>query len=186
MNRLLLNATAFMRLQAQVRLNGTFHHRLMAENPRRSVYATVAIEQCTQGLHVTVTHNGNRHSLGVALDKKRNDNAARVARFIEDAVNGDTSNVPEVDEYLLISDMEIVLRQALRMGRGTYQLPADELEPELLISRNPHGSYIAQIRLEDATSMIVLPADGQRAYDRLASHLQQFLQGYRDSLAAAA
>ena len=76
--------------------------------------------------------------------------------------------------------------QALRMGRGTYQLPADELEPELLISRNPHGSYVAQIRLEDATSMIVLSADGQRAYDRLASHLQQFLQGYRDSLAAAA
>src|SRR5690606_34133548 len=118
--------TAFIRLQAQVRLNGTFHHRLMAENPRRSVHATVEMEQCTQGLHVRVTHNGNRHSLGVTLSKQRHDTAARVARFIEDAVNGDASDVPDADEYLLVSDIEVVLRQALRMGRGTYQLPADE------------------------------------------------------------
>src|SRR5690606_42017555 len=103
MNRLLLNTAALIRLEAQVRLNGTFQHRLTAENPRRSVLATVAIEQCTQGLHVTVTHNGTRNSLGVTLDNQRSDNGARVARFIESTVNGDTTaDAPEIDEFTLV------------------------------------------------------------------------------------
>jgi len=185
MSRLLLNATAFIRLQAQVRLNGTFQHRLMAEHPRRSVLVTVAIEQCARALHAEVTHNGTRNA--VTLDRQRRDNAARLAQFIEETVNGDPySYVPAGDEHLLVSNIERVLRQAIRYGQGTYLFDADDLWPTLDISRNPHGSYIAQIRLADATSMIVLPADKQRAYDRLASHLQQFLQGYRDALAAAA
>jgi|GEM_PF-870600 len=190
MSRLLLNAAAFIRLQAQVRLNGTFQHRLMAEHPRRSVLVTVAIEQCARALHVEVTHNGTRNA--VTLDRQRRDNAARLAQFIEETVNGDTQfsviaqRAPDSDEHLLVSNIERVLRQAIRYGQGTYLFDADDLWPELDISRNPHGSYIAQIRLADATSMIVLPADTQRAYARLADHLQQFLQGYRDALAAAA
>ena len=185
MNRLQLNATAFIRLQAQVRLNGTFHHRLMAENPRRSVLLTVAIEQCGKALRAEVAHNGTRNT--VTLDRTRQDNPARLARFIEETVNGNAaSSVAETGESLLVDNIEIVLRQALRAGRGTFMVDADELQPELVISRNPHGSYIAQIRLDDATSMIVLPADAQRAYNQLADHLALFLHGYRDALAAAA
>lgn len=185
MSRLQLNATAFIRLQAQVRLNGTFQHRLMAENPRRSVFASVAVEQCGKALRIEVTHNGTRNT--VTLDRQRPDNAARLARFIEETVNGDTpSSVPETGEGHLVDNIEIVLRQALRAGSGTFVFDADELQPELVISRNPHGSYIAQIRLDDATSMIVLPADRQRAYTQLSDHLAMFLLGYRDALAAAA
>ncbi|MBU0839334.1 MAG: hypothetical protein KJ945_18760 [Gammaproteobacteria bacterium] len=185
MNRLQLNATAFIRLQAQVRLNGTFHHRLMAENPRRTVQAIVAIEQCAKALRVEIAHNGTRNT--VTLDRQRQDNAARLARFIEETVNGDApSSVPEVGEYPLVDDVEVVLRQAIRTGNGTFVFDADELRPELVIGRNPHGSYIAQIRLDDATSMIVLPADTQRAYSRLADHVHLFLHDYRAALAAAA
>jgi len=184
MNRLQLNATAFIRLQAQVRLNGTFQHRLMAENPRRSVLASVAIEQCGKALRVEVTHNGTRNT--VTLDRQRQDNPARLARIIEESVNGEAPSVAETGEALLVDNIEIVLRQALRTGRGTFVFDADELQPELVISRNPHGSYIAQIRLDDATSMIVLPANAQRAYTQLSDHLAMFLHGYRDALAAAA
>lgn len=185
MNRLQLNATAFIRLQAQVRLNGTFQHRLMAENPRRSVLTSVAIEQCGKALRVEVTHNGTRNT--VTLDRQRQDNPARLARFLEETVNGDEpSSVSETGETMLVDNIEIVLRQALRVGRGTFLFDVDELQPELVISRNPHGSYIAQIRLDDATSMIVLPADRQRAYAQLSDHVAMFLHGYRDALAAAA
>src|SRR5690606_14507271 len=158
MNRLLLNTAALIRLEAQVRLNGTFQHRLTAENPHRGVLATVVIEQCSQGIHVGVTHNGTRHSLCVTLDNQRSDNGARVARFIESTVNGDaTSDVPEIDEYSLVSDLELMLRTAIRCGRGTYWLPAHELEPELLISRHPHGSYDVQLRIDDAAVPFTLP-----------------------------
>lgn len=185
MNRLQLNATAFIRLQAQVRLNGTFHHRLMADNPRRSVLVSVAIEQYGTALRAEVTHNGTRNT--VTLDRQRQDNPARLARFIEETVNGDTpSSVAETGDPVLVDNIELVLRQALRAGRGTLVFDADELQPELVISRNPHGSYIAQIRLDDATSMIVLPADTQRAYSRLADHVHLFLHDYRNALAAAA
>tara|TARA_Y100001951_G_C11297089_1_gene276451 strand:+ start:2676 stop:3233 length:558 start_codon:yes stop_codon:yes gene_type:complete len=185
MSRLQLNAAALIRLQAQVRLTGTFHHRLMAEHPRRSVQASVAIEQCTKALRVEVTHNGTRNT--VTLDRQRQDNPARLARFIEETVNGDTlSSVPETGGWQLVSNIEVVLRQAIRVGSGTFIFDADDLQPELVISRNPHGSHIAQIRLNDATSMIALPADPQRAYIQLADHLHSFLHGYRDALAAAA
>jgi len=187
MNRLLLNTAALIRLEAQVRLNGTFQHRLTAEGPHRSVLATVVIEQCSQGMHVGVTHNGTRHTLCVTLDKQRSDNGARVARFIESTVNGDTtSDVPEVDEYQLVSDLELMLRTAIRCGHGTYWLPAHELEPELLISRHPRGSYDAQLRIDDAAVQFTLPADTQRAYTLLVDRLRQFLQDYRAAFSAAA
>lgn len=187
MNRLLLNTAALVRLEAQVRLNGTFQHRLTAEGPHRSVLATVVIEQCSQGIHVGVTHNGTRHSLCVTLDNQRSDNGARVARFIESTVNGDaTSGVPDVDEYLLVSDLELMLRTAIRCGRGTYWLPAHELEPELLISRHPRGSYDVQLRIDDAAVQFTLPADSKRAYSVLVDHLRRFLQDYRAAFSAAA
>lgn len=186
MSRLSLNASAYIRLQAQVALSGTFHHTLLSRDFRQSVSAQVEIEQCTAGIEVTVRISGTRNT-AVTLDKNRKNNAARVASFIEGVANGRLPvGVPDVDEYDVVSDIESVLRRAIRHGHGTYYLPAHELEPCLLIHRNPRGGYTAKLELNGAACMLTLPADSQRAYAMLADNLQRFLTGYRDSLAAAA
>ncbi len=187
MSRLSLNASAYIRLQAQVGLSGTFNHTLQSRDCRQSVAAQVEIEQCTAGISVTVQVAGLRDTYSVALDKYRADTAQRVARFIEGTANGRTpSDVPDVDEYQVVSDIERALRGAIRLGRGTHYLIAHELEPALHIARNPRGGYTARIELDDASCMLTLPADTQRAYAMLADNLNRFLQGYRNSLAAAA
>lgn len=173
-------------LQAQVHLNGTFHHTLLGIDGKTTLRAAVSIEQCDKGIEVTVQSSGLRHATQVTLDKRRPDTAARVIQFVESITNGDPlTNVPAVDEYLLISELESSLRRAIRTGRGTWHLIADELEPILQISRTRHG-YIARIELDDAQCIFTLPTDTQRAYDRLATNVNRFLQGHRDSLAAAA
>lgn len=184
MSQLALTTPGFIRLQAQVALNGTFTHTL-SNTERVSVAAQVSIEQCAQAIDVRVRIGNTANS--VSLDKYRTDNGKRVAHFIEQIVNGHAlTNVPDVDEYLLVTDLERTLRQALRRGHGTYYLPADELEPCLLIRRNRFGGYTAQIELHGAACMLTLPADTRRAYAMLADNLRRFLTGYRDSLAAAA
>jgi hypothetical protein len=123
----------------------------------------------------------------VTLDKHRKNNATRVASFIEGIANGRSpTGVPDVDEHEAVSDIEATLRLAIRRGRGIYHLIADELVPSLQIQRNPRGGYIATLELDDAGYLFTLPADNQRAYAILAEYLNQFLQGYRNSLAAAA
>lgn len=186
MSRLTLNATAYIRLRAQVALSGTFHHTLHSRDGRQSVAAQVEIEQCTAGITVMVRISGTRNTT-VTLDKSRKDNATRVASFIEGIANGRLPiGVPDVDEHEAVSDIEAALRHAIRRGHGTYYMIADELEPSLLIHRNPRGGYTARLELDGAGCMLTLPADSQKAYAMLADNLQRLLTGYRDSLAAAA
>jgi hypothetical protein len=186
MSRLSLNAAAYIRLQAQVHLSGTFNHTLHSRDDRHSVPAQVEIEQCTAGITVMVRICGTCNT-SVTLDKHRKNNATRVASFIEGIANGRSpTGVPDVDEYEAVSDIEASLRQAIRRGRGIYHLIADELEPSVQIQRNRHGGYTAKIELDDAGCVLTLPADSQRAYAILSENLNQFLQGYRNSLAAAA
>lgn len=173
-------------LQYQVSLNGTFHHTLRSLGGNTQLRVAVSIEQCEKALDVLVTFTGNRHTTSIVLEKQRADTAARVVRFIEHAANGETAiGLPEVDEDQLASEMERSLRRAIRTGSGTWYLIADELEPALQISRTSRG-YIARIQLGEATSYVTLPRDTQRAYTLLADTMNRFLQGYRDSLAAAA
>ncbi|WP_025128886.1 hypothetical protein [Pseudomonas sp. PH1b] len=186
MSRLTLNACAYIRLQAQVGLSGTFHHTLHSRDGCHSVSAQVEIEQCSAGIAVMVRICGTRNT-SVTLDKHRKNNAQRVASFIEGIANGRCpTGVPDVDEYLVVSDIEADLRHAIRQGRGTYHMIAHELEPSLQIQRNPHGGYTAKLELDDAGCELTLPTDSQRAYEILADNLNRFLRGYRDSLAAAA
>lgn len=181
-----LNHVSRACLQAQVHLNGTFHHTLIGIDGKTTLRAAVTIEQCGKGIDVTVQSSGLRHSTSVVLDKRRADTAARVIQFVESITNGDTfADAPDFEEYALVSDMERDLRRAIRMGRGTFWLSADELEPILQIARTRHG-YTARIDLDDAQCYLTLPADSQRAYDMLADNMNRFLQGHRDSLAAAA
>lgn len=186
MSLLRLSPVSLALLPAQVRLNGTFHHTLQSLDGRSILRVAVSIEQCDKALEVLVTFAGNRHTTSVVLDKSRADTSRRVVRFIEGAANGElVIGLPEVDEDLLASDMERNLRRAIRTGRGTWHLIADELEPCLLINRTRLG-YTARIELDDAQCYLTLPADTQRAYAMLADNMSRFLQGYRDSLAAAA
>ena len=186
MSKLSLNAAAYIRLQAQVRLSGTFNHTLHSRDSGQSVAAQVEIEQCTAGITVMVRICGTRNT-SVTLDKHRKNNATRVASFIEGIANGRSpTGVPDVDEHEAVSDIEATLRLAIRRGRGTYHLIADELEPSFQIQRNRHGGSTAKIELDNAGCVLTLPADNQRAYVILAENLNQFLQGYRNSLAAAA
>lgn len=186
MSRLSLNASAYIRLQAQVKLSGTFNHTLNTHDGRQFVTAQVEIEQCTAGITVMVRICGMRHT-SVTLDEHRKNNATRVANFIEGIANGiSPTGVPDVDEHEAVSDIEATLRLAIRRGRGIYHLIADELEPCLEIQRNPRGGYIAKLEIDDAGCVLTLPVDNHRAYAILAENLNQFLQGYRNSLAAAA
>ncbi|SED27161.1 hypothetical protein FIV41_13490 [Pseudomonas marginalis] len=186
MSRLSLNAAAYIRLQAQVHLSGTFNHTLHTRDDRHSVPAQVEIEQCTAGITVMVRICGTRNT-SVTLDKHRKNNATRVASFIEGIANGRSpTGVPDVDEHEAVSDIEATLRLAIRRGRGIYHLIADELEPSIQIQRNRHGGSTAKIELDNAGCVLTLPADNQRAYAILAENLNQFLQGYRNSLASAA
>lgn len=185
MSRLSLNAAAYIRLQAQVHLSGTFNHTLHSRDGGQSVSAQVEIEQCTAGITVLMQICGTLNS--VTLDKHRKNNATRVASFIEGIANGRSpTGVPDVDEHEAVSDIEATLRLAIRRGRGIYNLIADELEPLIQIQRNRHGGCTAKIELDNAGCVLTLPADNQRAYAILAENLNQFLQGYRNSLAAAA
>lgn len=186
MSRLSLNAAAYIRLQAQVHLSGTFNHTLHTLDGNHSVPAQIEIEQCTAGITVIVRICGTRNT-SVTLDKHRKNNATRVARFIEGIANGRSPiGVSDVDEHEFVSDIEATLRLAIRRGRGIYHLIADELEPSLEIQRNRRGGSTAKIELDNAGCILTLPADNQRAYAILAENLNQFLHGYRNSLAAAA
>ncbi len=186
LSTLYLTALSKQLLQYQVSLNGIFHHTLRSIVGKNQLRVAVSIEQCEKALEVLVTFTGNRHTTSILLEKHRADTAARVARFIEHAANGETAiGLPEVDEDLLASEMERSLRRAIRTGSGTWHLIADELEPTLLISRTGRG-FSAQIELGGAFCCVTLPRDTQRAYTLLADTMDRFLQGYRDSLAAAA
>lgn len=185
MSRLSLNAGAYIRLQAQVTLSGTFNHTLHSRDRVQTVTAKVEIDQCNAGITVLVQICGTLNS--VTLDKHCKNNATRVASFIEGIANGlSPTGVPDVNEHEAVGDIEATLRLAIRRGRGIYHLIADELDPSVQIQRNPRGGYIAKLELDDAGCVLTLPADKQRAYAILAENLNQFLQGYRNSLAAAA
>ncbi len=186
MSRLSLNAAAYIRLQAQVNLSGTFNHTLHSRDGGQSVAAQVEIEQCTAGITVMVRICGTSNT-SVTLDKHRKNNATCVASFIEGIANGRSpTGVPDVDEHQAVSDTEATLRLAIRRGRGKWRVIADELEPSIQIQRNRQGGSTAKIELDNAGCVLTLPADNQRAYAILAENLNQFLQGYRNSLAAAA
>lgn len=186
MSRLSLNAAAYIRLQAQVNLSGTFNHTLHSRDGGQSVAAQVEIEQCTAGITVMVRICGTRNT-SVTLDKHRKNNATCVASFIEGIANGRSpTGASDVDEHQAVSDTEATLRLAIRRGRGKWRVIADELEPSIQIQRNRQGGSTAKIELDNAGCVLTLPADNQRAYAILAENLNQFLQGYRNSLAAAA
>lgn len=180
--RLTLSASARAGLEWQAEANGTFTHTLRAG--ALAVTAYVTVEQCSTAIAVRVEIADRVGSITLA---RRPDAGQRIARFVEEQANGDSSSsVPEPDEHELIDDMELTLREAIRQGRGNYELPVDDIEDAWLQIRQDGANYLATLEVGDAIHWLLrLPIERQAAYEMLASNVHQLLAGYRAARDAA-
>lgn len=171
-------------LARQVSLNGTYHHDLL-DGVTSAVRATarVVIEQCCDGLTARVELGDSVNSITFA---RREDNGTRLAVYIESLANGVALpiDVPEVDEYLLVSDLESMLRDAVRERRGTYYLPVEGIENLALLLRQSQVDpkrVAFRFELDGAclTLPLLLPSDRTLAYEVLSGCVQELVANYR-------
>jgi hypothetical protein len=187
MNTLSLSPAGRPYLAEQVTQNGTFTHLLRDQQGIVRDSARLIIEQCDKAISVRIELGECRNSITLA---RRADAGERLARFVEEIANGVTpSSVPEVDEYLLVSDEEKMLREAIRLGRGTYYLFIED-EFELCLRLRPgffepeRSTFFFELNGERLTLPLMLPADRQRAYELLAGCVQDLVANYRSGAAA--
>ncbi|PWB34645.1 hypothetical protein DCO48_05740 [Pseudomonas sp. SDI] len=171
-------------LAHQVVLNGTFDHDLI-DGVTGAVcgLVRVVVEQCQKGLIARVELSGSVNTITFA---RRPDNSMRLTRFIESLANGVDLpiDLPEVDEFLLVSELESMLRCAVRERRGTYYLPVDGVEGlALLLRQSACDPKRAAFRFELAggglTMPVLLPSDRTLAYELLNGCVQEFVANYR-------
>ncbi|MFU6916360.1 hypothetical protein ACM74F_08635 [Pseudomonas aeruginosa] len=83
-----LRQPSFVRLKAQLSLNGRFNHALYDAETRQAVHVTLDIERgAGHGqVHVIVRMGSTLNSLGLPLDSQSNANT--VADYIESIANG--------------------------------------------------------------------------------------------------
>ena len=116
---LCLSTASRQALALQASLNGTFQHELYdAATSEALATARLTIEQCRDGMTARVEFGESVNSITFA---KRRDNGQRLADFMERLVNNIEPSVgtPGADEHLLVSQLEAVLREAVRERRGT-------------------------------------------------------------------
>ncbi|MNG21949.1 hypothetical protein D3C84_1063800 [compost metagenome] len=119
----------------------------------------------------------------VTLDKRNRNNHERVARFLTALANGYRTNVPDAGEHELLDEMEDTLRRAITNARGTFQLPLEDLDVWLLITRKGNG-YAVQLEADDVRIHTQLPLHRPDAYAELEAFVSSFVQSFRTSLAA--
>lgn len=178
MSLLKLDTLAFIRLQAQLQLNGTFAHTLRHE--RAAARVSVSIEQCDSAIWAQVVAGPRTSS--ITLERENPRNALRLASLIEATVNGtETGTMPAHDDPVL--EMEILLRSAIRAGRGHYRLPIEDLDVSLSLCE---GRFALQATLASAsaTLLVLLPRDSQQAFRVLRGNVRQFIASHRSALAA--
>ena len=173
-------------LARQVNLNGSYHHDLhdgVTSAVRTMV--RVVIEQCCEGVTARVELGDSVNTITLA---KREDNGSRLAVFIESLANGVALpiGIPEVGEYLLVSDLESMLRDAVREKRGTWYLPVDGVEDlALLIRQSAFDPKRAAFRFEldgvCLTLPVLLPSDRTLAYELLNGCVQELVANYRSA-----
>lgn len=184
MNTLNLSPDARSQLAGQVTQNGTFIHSLRADSGLICATAYVVIEQCSNAVSVRVELGDSVNTITLA---NRKDTAERVALFLEELATGVTpSSVPEVDEYLLVSDMESVLRDAVRLRKGAYHLPADGVEHLGLLlhpSSSDPSRTVFRFELDSVglTLPLLLPSDRVLAYELLSGCVQELIANYRSA-----
>lgn len=181
MHALYLPPSARWRLSQQITQSGVFLHNLYDDNGVSCATATIAIEQCERAVSMRVELGDSINSITLA---KRKDTGVRAVRFFEDLLSGVTvSTVPEVDEYLLVSDLELTLREALRLQRGTYELPVEGIESLWLMLRSSASESartVFHFELDSVgiTLPLRLPADRVQAYELLSACVQEFVATY--------
>ncbi len=80
-----LRQPSFVRLKAQLSLNGRFNHALYDAETRQAVHVTLDIERGAGQVHVIVRMGSTLNSLGLPLDSQSNANT--VADYIESIAN---------------------------------------------------------------------------------------------------
>lgn len=184
MSRLKLSNQSKQLLAAQVRLTGAFHHDLKTETGT-NVQATAEFDQCTSAIHLAVIIGGTRNS--VTMDRKHRNNGRRAARFIEASANGcvESLSLDEESAHELATDTEIMLRHAVRTGKGSYFPRIAGIEDlRLTVTPSQRGAIVATLETEDASAQILLPRSPGEAYAVLAEHLERFVAGHRSAMAA--
>lgn len=176
-----LPPSARAKLSQQITQNGVFSHTLYGYNGMICATAVVAIEQCERAVSMRVEIGDSSNTISLAV---RQDTGPRAIRFLEELINGvSVSTVPELDEYLLISDLELTLREAVRRQRGTYELPAEQIENLWLMLR-PSASdptrTVFHFELDSVgiTLPLRLPSDLGQAYELLSACVQEFVATY--------
>jgi len=184
MSRLKLSNQSKQLLSEQVRLTGTFHHDLKTA-AGTNVQATVEFDQCTSAIHLSVAISGTRNS--ITLDRKHRNNGRRAARFIEASANGgvESLSLDGSDEHDLVTDTEIMLRHAVRTGKGSYYPRIAGIEDlRLIVASTQRGAIVATLETDDASAQILLPRATHEGYAVLVEHLERFVAGHRSAVAA--
>ena len=182
MQTLHLPLSAKGQLFQQITQNGVFVHNLSDDKGVSFAKAAITIEQCERAVSMRVELGDSINSITLA---RRKDTGQRAVRFLEDLLNGvGVSTVPEVDEYLLVSDLELILREAVRLQRGTHELPLEEIENLWLVLRpsaGVPGRTVFQFELDSVgiTLPLRLPSDPGHAYELLSACVQEFVATYR-------
>ncbi|MDU9415197.1 hypothetical protein [Pseudomonas sp. zfem005] len=181
MRRLTLSSTSAMLLQQQLRLNGSFTHRLQAHG-RDSAYAVLDISQDGDQVIVRARAAGTTSTL--SLDRQYTRNAALLGRYLEAAVNGCAlAGLPDQLEAELQSRTEAVLQLATRRRTGSYSLDLDGLKVELCLKPTPHGTR-AVLAAAGSVAEFTLPEDRSCAYARLSQRLQDLVGSFHAAQAA--
>lgn len=182
MYALTLSSNARSQLAGQVSQDGTFIHSIHASNGMICAMAYVVIEQCADAVSVRVELGDSVNSITLA---HRKNPAEEVARFLEELANGiPPCSMQEVNEQLLVSDIESVLRDAVRLRIGTYHLPVEGVEQLGLLL---HPSYsdpartVFRFELDNVglTLPLLLPSDQVLAYELLSGCVQELIANYR-------
>ncbi|WKN21518.1 hypothetical protein [Azotobacter vinelandii] len=183
MNILTLPPAARLQLAEQVTQNGTFIHGLSNAHGVIHCMAFVVIEQCEAATHVRIEMGDSVNSITLA---RRADTSERIARFVEEVANGvSPSSVPEVGEYLLVSDLELMLREAIRLGQGEHYLPVDDLDLCLILTQAQGDRPFFRFELNETslTLPLRLPSDRQRAFELLMACVRDLIANYRSNAA---
>lgn len=171
-------------LAKQVALSGAFKLSLYdGVNSVARAVASVAIEQCSNGLTVRVALGDSVNSITLG---GRDDNGARLGKFIESLANGvsvHTGN-PGIDEFELVSDLEVVLRDAVRERRGTFYLPVQGLQDLALLMRQStvdpkRVAFRFELEGQGLTLPALLPTDRDVAFDLLNGCVAELVANYR-------
>jgi len=170
------------RLCHQITQNGVFSHSIFDYSGAICATAVVAIEQYERAVLMRVEIGDSNNTVTLAVSE---DTGTRAIRFLEDLINGvSVSTVRGVDEILFVTDLELVLREALRQQQGTYELPVDQIENLWLMLRPSAADpsrTVFHFELDSVgiTLPLRLPSDRGQAYELLSACVQEFVATYR-------